>query len=391
MAQKMKKLLWDGYGLTNPNSGIFSHAHQLFLELAKKNHAPTILTSQPVYPAFASAQNMSVPAFAGRLAGKMPRKFADSKIIWPLRVQSMLLKNANTLAPEGIILHALSNLNLPIISQYPVKKVKTVLTIHDIIPLLAPDKVATSYAIQFKFILRRILAKVDRVITVSRWTHDSLVSYFPAIKDRIIIIPNGYPTAVISSNDLIGIRAEKSSKFKCLTIARYEKYKDFSLLSKIIKKASSEFQFTVVTDRVGKSFLEQEATQAIVNGNLKVLVNIDQPVYDRLFASHHLLLHTSYFEGFCLPAAQAMACMLPVLYRKGSALDEVVMPEISMGLLPSATESAWLHEMEILAQDGRIEASSELMEKWKQFMDNRMTWSSIAEQHLQIYKSLENS
>jgi glycosyltransferase involved in cell wall biosynthesis len=58
-------------------------------------------------------------------------------------------------------------------------------------------------------------------------------------------------------------------------------------------------------------------------------------------------VHPSRLEGFCLPAAASISHGVPVIFTRGSGIDEVV-GEAGMGLLPGDDARQWATAIEEL-------------------------------------------
>ncbi|MEZ4742116.1 MAG: hypothetical protein R3B45_06695 [Bdellovibrionota bacterium] len=103
-------IFWDGYGLDRANSGIYSHSHALSLELQKLGIRPVIIGKANCAKLFSGLNCIELPR------AKWFQRLANSKVVWPNRVLhhlAMLLEKQES-SNETIILHGLSNLNIPI-------------------------------------------------------------------------------------------------------------------------------------------------------------------------------------------------------------------------------------------------------------------------------------
>jgi len=99
-----------------------------------------------------------------------------------------------------------------------------------------------------------------------------------------------------------------------------------------------------------------------------------------LYRSAQALLFPSYFEGFGLPALEAMACGTPVMAAHATSLPEVV------------GDSGWLFDprdsrellacLEAFSPARRAEKAAAALERARAF-----TWEACARAHLQVYES----
>ena len=166
------------------------------------------------------------------------------------------------------------------------------MTIHDIIPLIAKGEVSRSSNLQLKYLLKLVLPRVNEIICVSPWTKDCLESYFPNydLSSKTTVIPNGFSSfePLAKCND---------SKIHVLFVSRFEEYKNFSLLKKIIAASDPDkLHFDIVTDTKGIKFID-----SLTSSNYSLYHQVDDSKLKSLYKKSSLLLHTSSYEGFCLP------------------------------------------------------------------------------------------
>ncbi len=223
----------------------------------------------------------------------------------------------------------MGNLNLPWIFAEGIKKKygwKFVLTVHDIIPLLCPDKVSKKLALTFKFLFPIISKRADAITTVSQWTKIKILERFPKLEEKIHVVHNG----LIEKQERF--IKELSTTTHILTISRFEKYKNLEIILKLLKNlpSSSSYIFHLVTDFKGKKWFFENGKEFLSNGKLILYENISEEKIEELFLRVNLYLHPSLYEGFSLPVAKAIRYQVPVLFSKGSAIEEVL--ELGSGL-----------------------------------------------------------
>ena len=272
------------------------------------------------------------------------------------------------------LFHGLSNLNLPLKKRN--SKHIFFLTIHDGIPLLAPGGVSASIALQSRFLFPRVISLADRIICVSKWTQDWVEQAYPAALGKCVQIPNGFSPWRSPS-----ISAIPASKLRIMVVSRFEKYKQFELLAKIIQKTLGLFLITVVSDGRGISFLRDKIG---AHQNIFYFSAIEDIQLQHLYEVADVLLHTSRFEGFCLPAAEALANGVPVVYCKGSGIDEVVGAAVGVGIEPGAPLDTWVSALEawgVKRRDFSFQQACAL------YVSNQLQWSQAADLLRQEYQS----
>lgn len=360
-------VFWDGYGLGGVYSGVLTHAISLAEALGDEGIKPIIVGENGCKRHFPEMVIERVQPSLGKLS--------RSKVLWSAMVNQVI----NRVVGDKIhIVHGLSNFNVPL--NAPHSKQRRVLTIHDVIPFLDPSAVSMAYYLQFKAVLGRAVHVVDRIICVSNWTLQCLLTFFPHIEEKCIVIYNGI-------NDKIKIDSAKSAgvAYEVLSIARYEKYKRLEMLIEISRGLPNNFSLNLVTDNRGRLVCEKLAGDLLENHKLCVYVGISREHLENLYRKSHVYLHPSLYEGFNIPAVEALIYGLPVVHCKGIGTEEIISSEVGVSLGPNENVGAWV--------DAVMEALQKLdTPRWKtelrSAVDKLPTWQQNAKKTKEIYMSL---
>ncbi len=330
-----KTLIWDDLGLSSPHSGIGSYGRNLSEHLVNFGWTPKL--------------------FNGLEIGEALRRGGLSENKFPLpQIRPYLL-------PQGSILHGLSNINGPMIKLR--RSIRSVITIHDLIPVLTSD--STRYGVLFKAIYKHVAKSADRVIAVSHWTKETLVREGVS-EEKIHVISNGYPPWSASSD---------SVKEHLLCVGRFEIYKHLEFFAKISEYMG--LKAVLVTDARGAQLMSGMFSKLCESGQLVIKSSLQQSELAELYRKAFVLVHPSQYEGFCLPAAEANAHGVPVVFHRGSGIDETV--EFGEGREGYHVEE-WAQAVERCI-DAR--PSQELTQRIKQ-----RTWAKAAESLAQVYNDL---
>ena len=353
-------MFWDSFGFRSPHSGIFRYAGTL----------SECLEARGVYPHFlVSWQNDSFSFSQERLSLSPMRQRVKS--LWATWAYGELCQKYT--AP--FIFHGLSNLNLPL--QKKSSRHIFFLTIHDGIPVVDPRGVSTSIALQSRLLFPRVVSLADRIICVSMWTKDWLERAYPKAVGKCVHIPNGF-----SSWKTPRIFSLPEAKLRILMVSRFEKYKQFDLVAKILQKRPDFFSVTVVSDDRGLGFLRERIGNAPKNVTFCSAVGDLQ--LQALYEAADVLLHTSRFEGFCLPAAEALSHGVPVVYMGGSGIDEVVGSSVGVGLTSNDTIETWI---EALESWGKRRQTQLFQQTCSAYVKKQMQWSQAADLLLEEYRN----
>jgi len=330
-----KTLIWDDLGLSSPHSGIGSYARNLSEHLPQQGWAPKLFNGLE----WAEALRL------GRLS--------ENKFPLPQGRPFFL--------PKSSIFHGLSNINGPLFQIR--RDVRSVVTIHDLIPVLTGD--ATRYGVLFKAIYKSVARSADRVIAVSHWTKETLVRRGIA-EDRIQVIANGFPP---------WSAAPEVAKEHLLCVGRYEAYKHLDFFGDLSRKMG--LKAVLVTDSKGALRLKSQFSDLCQSGQLVIQSSLSQSELSELYRKALVLVHPSLYEGFCLPAAEANAHGIPVVFHKGSGIDETV--EFGAGVDGYVVEE-WA---ETIASVMGARAHPEAIQRIKE-----RTWARAAEKLADVYNEL---
>ncbi len=278
------------------------------------------------------------------------RHLSQSKPLWPLRVGKALAKALPASAP-AVILHGLSNFNVPYRRGDP--RIKRVVTVHDLIPLLDPSGVSKASHAQLDWLLPRALAAADQVVCVSQWTLTTVREKYPEIAGKCRVIANGCTTFVG------GTPRSVAENLSLLTVARGETYKQLDLLVQIVRSLGKNAAAILVTDAKGADLARKVGKDLLANGSLTLRSNLNTSELSKLYGSADVYLHPSRYEGYCLPAADALAHGCPVVYQTGSAIDEVAGLDVGFGLSPGSSLSTWSDAVQRAAAFRRDPASAQ--------------------------------
>lgn len=216
------------------------------------------------------------------------------------------------------------------------KKTKTVVTIHDLIPLIYPKHYPPGLRGRFKFWLQRFLAKsVDKVITVSETSKKDIVRFLGVPQDRIEVIYEA-PRKIFRKLENGKWRQEIKKRYDLperfvLYVGDVNYNKNISGLAKACKIAKvslvivgkqagdEDFDKSHPENKPFARFLEKYGDDSQV---LRLGYLPDEDLV-AVYNSATLYCQPSFYEGFGLPVLEAMACQTPVVAAKTQALVEI--------------------------------------------------------------------
>ena len=224
----------------------------------------------------------------------------------------------------------------------PFKKAKpSVVTIHDVIPLVFPENYKPGLRGTLKFQLQKLSLKgVKGVITDSENSKNDIFKYLNYPKERIYVVslaPAPY-FKVIKEESILKRISEKYNLPEnfVLYVGDVNYNKNIPGLIKAFAGLKGDLSLVLT----GKAFLEddlrenQEITKLIKTLKLeKKVIRLGFLTTEDLVVLYNLAAvycQPSFYEGFGLPVLEAMACGCPVVAANTSSLPEICGPAAIM-------------------------------------------------------------
>jgi glycosyltransferase involved in cell wall biosynthesis len=261
---------------------------------------------------------------------------------------------------------------------------KTVVTVHDIgfehIPEAYkwPDKLYHRFTIQF---IKRFS---DKIITVSNYSKNDLVSFNKIDPKKISVVYNGFDTALY--NDSVREKTQRPIQDNyILFIGRLEEKKNIGRLLEafaLFKKKNPADAHKLVL--IGKKGFGWEKFQQIIGKNNladSVVVPgwVEESQVPAWFAHADLFAFPSLFEGFGIPVLQAMACGTPVICSNTTSLPEAA-GESALMFNPEKPEEIASRMAQVLLNP---EVADSLIVKGERQAE-KFSWRKCAEETLEI-------
>ncbi|MDQ3940327.1 MAG: glycosyltransferase family 4 protein, partial [Actinomycetota bacterium] len=219
---------------------------------------------------------------------------------------------------------------LPLRRQIPV-----VTTIHhpctidrDVAIANAPTwskKIALRRWYGFTTMQGRVARRLDRIVTVSDSARDDVMREFAVPRSNIAVVHNGVDTDLFRPLD----RVERVPGRVVTTTSSDQPLKGLVHLLEAVAKLRTERDVTLVV--IGRHKKRGPIATALHRFELDDAVEfksgIDYLELVEEFARAEVAVVPSLYEGFSLPAIEAMSCSVPLVTTTGGALPEVTGPD----------------------------------------------------------------
>jgi len=228
------------------------------------------------------------------------------------------------------LFHGTANFELPVFAGCPL-----VATVHDLIPLLCPGAVSRRFRLLFRLLIGRTIRAARRVITVSEFTRSDIIARYPSAAGRVVVVPNGVDPAFLAAGDPGDDRRAREchgiTGRYLLFVGVFEPRKNVPLLVdafEILRHTRPEAADLQLVLAGGAGWSGAAIAEGVRRRGLEPAVRLLGHVPDAdlpaLYRGATLALVPSQYEGFGLPALEAMACGAPVLASDATALPETV-------------------------------------------------------------------
>jgi len=272
------------------------------------------------------------------------------------------------------------------------KRLRKVVTVHDLAFLDYPEYAVPELASYLMKIVPEALAAADVVCTVSDEVSRTLIKHFHTPPAKLVVIPNGVNSYFRRITDPVLLNATRH-KYGLkhplvLAVGTLEPRKNHAGLIRAFYKAQKEKHGPAMLALAGgKGWLYEETEQLVqelhLEKNVCFLGRVSEHELITLYSLADVFAYPSFAEGFGVPPLEAMACGAPVITSNTTALPDVVG---DAALLVDPRDPG------ALAQAlNRIIGDTALQEDLRQKGYQRakqFTWAEAARKQLSVYQRL---
>ncbi len=265
---------------------------------------------------------------------------------------------------------------------------RTVVTIHDVAPLLFPGRRLGLSGLAWRWAWRGTL-RAARWIADSRFTREAILAQIEYPPDRCVVVPLGVePRFRVLPPEQVEARLRglplPEGPF-LLHVGHLHPRKNFEgLLDALGRLVRRGERLPLVQVGGTPSPAQRARLEALGLGDqVRFLGRVEDEVLVALYNRAALFVFPSLYEGFGLPVLEAMACGTPVVAADATSLPEVVG---DAGLLVDPRDPETLAEALIRLWRDR-ELAAELRERGLA-RARAFTWEETARRTVEVYRAL---
>jgi glycosyltransferase involved in cell wall biosynthesis len=211
----------------------------------------------------------------------------------------------------------------------PRLKIPAVVTVHDLSFTRRPEL----YGIRDRLLLGGLvpgsLRRAQRVIAVSQFTRDDLVDRYGLDPSRVVAIRNGvsprfHPDMEAAAETRMAFGLERPF---VLFVGALQARKNAPALLEAFARLRGHGDLELVLaggDRGGLHEVRERMRELGLGSRVRLLGHVPEAMLPGLYSAAELLVFPSLYEGFGLPALEAMACGTPVCASSTTGLGEAV-------------------------------------------------------------------
>jgi glycosyltransferase involved in cell wall biosynthesis len=226
-----------------------------------------------------------------------------------------------------------------------------------------------------------VARRMDRIVTVSQASAEAIAGHFRVPRERIRVIPNGLDGALFRPPDRPGKAPGRVIYVGNLN----DRNKGVSYLLRAMARVVRPWHLAVVgAGAEVPPWVRALAAELGIGHRISFEAQLTPQELVSRYGAAEVAACPSLFEGFGFPAAEAMACGLPVVAARGGALPEVVG---DAGLLvPTRDPEALARAIDTLLGDPALR--ERLGRAARARVLERFRWSRAASALVEVYQEV---
>ncbi len=259
----------------------------------------------------------------------------------------------------------------------PTRGAARVVTVHDMIPELLPH---TRRRLDWLTLKKRYVERADHVVCVSESTKQDLLRVYGPIAAPVSVVHHGVDERFHPGAPRLDFLPDRYVLF----VGKRDQYKDADLLMRAFAELARHDEDLHLLCVGGSGLSDQEVRFL---GQLGIRERVSQRFLSdddmaSAYAHAEVFVFPSRFEGFGLPALEAMACGTPVVLARATSLPEVG-GEAAAYFTPGSVAELTLVLRDLLDDPARRSRMRQAgLERAAEF-----TWTSSAERMAAVYRS----
>nr|WP_154280917.1 glycosyltransferase family 1 protein [Pedobacter petrophilus] len=283
------------------------------------------------------------------------------------------------------VFHGLSH-EIPFAIQHT--KIKSIVTIHDLIFLRFPEYYQFIDRKLYEWKSKSACKRADKIIAISEKTKADIVEFYGTDPDKIEVI---YQSCDDSFKNALPQQSLKRIKLTynlpdkyILNVGTIEKRKNLKVIIQALKNVDEEYKLVVIGKQTSYfKEVEKEMEKLGLSNRVIFLKNIPFADLPGIYQMASLFVYPSFYEGFGIPVIEALYSGTPVIAATGSCLEEAGGP-YSIYISPTDVSSLSYQINHVLSNPS---LQKEMKEKGLEFVQ-KFNSPNVTQQLMDCYKNV---
>ena len=268
--------------------------------------------------------------------------------------------------------------------------IPTVATIHHPITVDRDVEIASEEVFWRKWKVRRwysflsmqgrVSRRLSHIITVSEASKTDISSAFSIPRERFRVVANGINTDIF--HPLPGVKRLDNQIMVTNSADTPLKGLRFLIEAIAMIRKTRDVHLTVIGTPKKDGFIDKLVKSLNAHDYINFTGRIEDSEFAHYYARTTMAVVPSIYEGFGLPAGEAMACKVPVISTTGGALPEVV-GDTGVLVPPGDAKALEAAIIDLLDNPGK---RARLAEAGYDRARKNFTWLNTAKQVVEVYR-----
>ena len=293
-------------------------------------------------------------------------------------ISDLLMKKIN-------IYHGLSH-EIPLCIEET--KIKSIVTIHDLIFLRYPKLYSLIDRKIYYYKIKSACRRADKIIAISEQTKKDIIQFLNIDPQKIKVVYQSCNN-IFQSN--INIQEKKSILLKynidhqyLLYVGSIERRKNLLTLLKTIKKLKNQYLVVIGNGGSYKKKCLKYIQEEKLTHRVKILSGLKIKEIAAFYQSAQIMIYPSTFEGFGLPIIEALFSKTPIITSKGGCFNEAGGPKTKY-INPMSVNDIYNTILEI---QNSLEIQKEMKEEGYNYVQ-KFTHKKVAKKLMEVYEELQ--